>query len=61
MAGVDPELLEGARLLAAGRWRASHEVFEIAWRRSEGDGRELTFTGQYTPVGSPAVITFLRT
>ena len=41
MAGVDPELLEGARLLAAGRWRAAHEAFETAWRRSEGDGREL--------------------
>src|SRR5215469_4420561 len=41
MAAVDPELLEGARLLAAGRWRASHESFETAWRRSEGDGREL--------------------
>ena len=41
MAGVDPELLEGARLMAPGRWRAAHEAFEIAWRRSEGDGREL--------------------
>jgi len=41
MARVDPELLEGARLLGTGGWRASHEAFEAAWRRSEGDGREL--------------------
>jgi predicted metal-dependent hydrolase len=41
MTGVDHELLEGARLLAAGTWRASHEAFETAWRRSEGDGRNL--------------------
>ncbi|HZX42381.1 MAG TPA: CPXCG motif-containing cysteine-rich protein [Myxococcaceae bacterium] len=41
MAGVDPELLAGARLLAAGSWRASHEAFEAAWRRSDGDARNL--------------------
>ncbi|HVP60503.1 MAG TPA: CPXCG motif-containing cysteine-rich protein [Myxococcaceae bacterium] len=41
MAGVDPELLAGARLLGSGAWRASHEAFEVAWRRSEGDGRDL--------------------
>ena len=31
---VDAELLSGARLLASGTWRASHEAFETAWRRS---------------------------
>lgn len=41
MAGVDSELFAGARLLANGTWRASHEAFETAWRRSEGDGRSL--------------------
>ena len=41
MAGVDAELLAGARLLASGTWRASHEAFETAWRRSHGDGRDL--------------------
>jgi len=38
---VDAELLAGARLLATGTWRASHEAFETAWRRSEGPEREL--------------------
>jgi Cysteine-rich CPXCG/Domain of unknown function (DUF309) len=41
MAGVDAELLSGARLLASGNWRASHEAFETAWRRSHGEGRDL--------------------
>jgi hypothetical protein len=41
MAGVDAELLSGARLLASGTWRASHEAFETAWRRSHGEGRDL--------------------
>ena len=41
MAGVDAELLAGARLLASGAWRALHEAFETAWRRSHGDGRDL--------------------
>ena len=41
MAGVDAELLTGVRLLASGTWRASHEAFEIAWRRSHGEGRDL--------------------
>ncbi len=41
MAGVDPELLAGARLLGTGSWRASHEAFETAWRRSEGEARNL--------------------
>ena len=41
MTGADPELLSGARLLSTGTWRASHEAFETAWRRSEGHGREL--------------------
>ena len=41
MAGVDPELLAGARLLAGGSWRASHEAFEVAWRRSAGEVRPL--------------------
>ena len=41
MAGVDAELLTGARLLATGTWRASHEAFETAWRRSDGEGRDL--------------------
>ena len=41
MSAVEPELLSGARLLATGRWRASHEAFETAWRRSEGDARQL--------------------
>ena len=41
MAGVDAELLAGARLLASGTWRASHEAFETAWRRSHGEGRDL--------------------
>ena len=41
MAGVDVELLAGVRLLASGTWRASHEAFETAWRRSEGEGRDL--------------------
>src|SRR5512133_4269024 len=41
MAGVDAELLAGARLLATGTWRASHEAFETAWRRSDGPGRDL--------------------
>jgi len=41
MTGADPELLSGARLLSTGTWRASHEAFEAAWRRSEGPGREL--------------------
>jgi 6-phosphogluconolactonase (cycloisomerase 2 family) len=39
----------------------NHRGDSITTFRLEGDGRELTFTGQYTPVGSPAVITFLRT
>lgn len=38
---VDSELLVGARLLASGTWRASHEAFETAWRRSNGEGRDL--------------------
>ena len=38
---VDSELLVGARLLASGTWRASHEAFETAWRRSKGEGRDL--------------------
>jgi hypothetical protein len=38
---VDTELLAGARLLASGTWRASHEAFETAWRRSAGEGRDL--------------------
>ncbi len=41
MAGVDAELLAGARLLASGTWRASHEAFETAWRRSQGESRDL--------------------
>ena len=41
MAGVDADLLAGARLLASGTWRASHEAFETAWRRSDGEGRDL--------------------
>jgi len=41
MVGVDAELLTGARLLASGTWRASHEAFETAWRRSDGEGRDL--------------------
>src|SRR5262249_38098217 len=41
MAARDPELLAGARLLATGAWRAAHEAFEVAWRRSEGDPRQL--------------------
>jgi predicted metal-dependent hydrolase len=41
MAGVDAELLTGARLLASGSWRASHEAFETAWRRSQGPERDL--------------------
>src|SRR5262249_13569471 len=41
IAGMDAELLAGARLLASGTWRASHEAFETAWRRSEGEGRDL--------------------
>jgi len=41
MAGPDPEMLTGARLLATGAWRASHEAFEDVWRRSEGPDREL--------------------
>ena len=41
MAGVDADLLAGARLLASGTWRASHEAFENAWRRSQGEGRDL--------------------
>src|SRR5215470_17215600 len=41
MAEVDAELLAGARLLASGTWRASHEAFEAAWRRSEGSARDL--------------------
>ena len=40
-AEVDAELLAGARLLATGTWRASHEAFETAWRRSDGPGRDL--------------------
>ena len=40
-AEVDAELLAGARLLATGTWRASHEAFETAWRRGEGPGRDL--------------------
>lgn len=40
-AGVDAELLAGARLLASGTWRASHEAFETAWRRSQGESRDL--------------------
>jgi Cysteine-rich CPXCG/Domain of unknown function (DUF309) len=40
-AEVDAELLAGARLLATGTWRASHEAFETAWRRSEGPERDL--------------------
>jgi hypothetical protein len=38
---VDSELLAGARLLASGTWRASHEAFETAWRRSHGEERDL--------------------
>jgi hypothetical protein len=38
---VDAELLAGARLLATGTWRASHEAFETAWRRSAGPERDL--------------------
>ena len=41
MAGVDADLLAGSRLLASGTWRASHEAFETAWHRSEGEGRDL--------------------
>jgi len=41
MSAVDPELLSGARLLRTGRWRAAHEAFETAWRRSEGEPRRL--------------------
>lgn len=41
MTAADPELLSGARLLSTGIWRASHEAFETAWRRSEGHEREL--------------------
>lgn len=41
MAAPDPELLAGARLLSTGAWRAAHEAFEVAWRRSEGDPRQL--------------------
>jgi len=41
MVGVDADLLTGARLLASGTWRASHEAFETAWRRSDGEGRDL--------------------
>lgn len=41
MTAVDPELLAGSRLLAAGTWRASHEAFETAWRRSHGEGKHL--------------------
>ncbi len=41
MSGVDPELLAGARLLAAGAWRAAHEAFETAWHRSDGEPRPL--------------------
>ena len=41
MAGVDAELLTGVRLLASGTWRASHEAFETAWRRSHGESRDL--------------------
>ena len=38
---ADAELLTGVRLLASGTWRASHEAFETAWRRSQGEGRDL--------------------
>jgi len=41
MTGADLELVTGARLLSTGTWRASHEAFETAWRRSEGPGRDL--------------------
>lgn len=41
MAGVDAEFLAGTRLLASGTWRASHEAFETAWRRSHGQGKIL--------------------
>ncbi len=41
MPAANPELLSGARLLSTGTWRAAHEAFETAWRRSEGHGREL--------------------
>ncbi|MGZ3447055.1 MAG: DUF309 domain-containing protein, partial [Myxococcaceae bacterium] len=41
MSAGDPELLSGARLLSTGTWRASHEAFETAWRRSEGHPHEL--------------------
>ena len=41
MSAGDPDLLSGARLLSTGTWRASHEAFEAAWRRSEGHPREL--------------------
>ena len=41
MAGVDAELLAGVRLLGSGTWRASHEAFETAWRRSQGESRDL--------------------
>ncbi|MGZ6132244.1 MAG: DUF309 domain-containing protein, partial [Myxococcaceae bacterium] len=41
MSAADPELLSGARLLSTGTWRASHEAFETAWRRSEGHPHEL--------------------
>ena len=35
------ELLDGARLLASGSWRDSHEAFEAGWRQAQGDLREL--------------------
>jgi 6-phosphogluconolactonase (cycloisomerase 2 family) len=38
----------------------NHRGDAVTTFRIEGGGRELRFTGQYTPVGSPAVITFLR-
>jgi len=41
VAVVDPELLTGARLLTGGSWRAAHEAFESAWRRTEGEPRPL--------------------
>ncbi len=39
----------------------NHRGDSITTFRVDGGGRELRFTGQYTPVGSPAVITFLFT
>src|SRR5262249_33202406 len=38
----------------------NHRGDSITTVRLDGGGSELRFTGQYTAVGSPAVITFLR-